>query len=299
MTINHSRSASTGGQPLENVFFFGCIQQAGHHLWDRDLRTRREVGPWKMADLDPATAAGPGGSRARACEAWMIDDHQREGEAVLSYRDGWTRLGWADRSVDRRRGSHANVIAEGLRSAEEMLFLGSAAFPRVFSRFSYPIVVKRTVGAPEAPPAPLAKRAELELPAALFLTGYDGCRYLVRLDTDHHQYLDLSDVLGGERPQGDVVTSLVEARPIPEAGDPSLHDERVAEAPEPIVWRLKIVAEYQQLSPEESRRWILEARARDEEYQRRCFEVEPKDRAGEEEPGSRSEKASAHESPKT
>lgn len=134
----------------KRVLFFGCIERAGHFLWAQQgsvvmpsKHSMGEAGPWRHYPkpgehgLDPVK--GPDLS------AWKIDEKQQEGRAVLSHCSGWTRLGWADRSVDHRHGSHANIIAEGIRSFEEMLALGRECFPDVMKRMKYDIVLERTV----------------------------------------------------------------------------------------------------------------------------------------------------------
>lgn len=75
----------------------------------------------------------------------MFDTNQNQGEAVLSYRAGWTRLGWADRSVDKRRGSHADVLVNAIMSGEEVLELARATLPTIFARMHYEILVRRVV----------------------------------------------------------------------------------------------------------------------------------------------------------
>lgn len=136
-----------------DVLFFGCVDRAGHHLWDEQLRwMRSNPCPWSKSELDPPTdtVGLPRGARIPALDAWMFDASQREGEAVLSNRDGWTRLGWADRSVDRRAGSHANVIAKGTFTGEEMLEIARRTFPSILARMTYAIEVRRTAAYPVA-----------------------------------------------------------------------------------------------------------------------------------------------------
>lgn len=129
---------------MSGMFFFGCGSQVGHHLHNEaGLWPRSNPTPWPDRDLDPE--ANPIYGRPPALDAWMGDETQTEGAAVLSYRDGWTRLGWPDRSRDTRRGSHANLLAKGTWTADEMLARGRVAFPWLFARIKYQIVVRRTV----------------------------------------------------------------------------------------------------------------------------------------------------------
>lgn len=130
------------------LFFFGCIRSAGHHLFDtsHQLYDVPRSMPWSyQSGLDPAIRGETWGARPPAMDVWMVDEQQTEGKAVLSHKQGWTRLGWADRSADSRRGSHANIIAEGHHTFEQMLEFARTHFPTVMARMNYKIELGRTV----------------------------------------------------------------------------------------------------------------------------------------------------------
>lgn len=126
-----------------DVLFFGCIPGHGHHLWTPEFKMLMHADirgfPWTMGELDPSCYPDRHGGRTPALDAWMASEAQREGEAVLTEKGGWTRLGWADRSVDTRRGAHADLFAPGAMSFDEMLSLGRRWFPSVMARFSYEV----------------------------------------------------------------------------------------------------------------------------------------------------------------
>lgn len=133
----------------ERAYFFGAVGGAGHYLFDRSLHhVRGNPTPWPTADLDPPVHAGPWSPRAtvEARDVWLgsHDSVQTQGLARISHRNDltgtrWTRIGWADRSVDNRNGSHANVIARGDFTFDEMLSLAHRVFPSVMARMAYEI----------------------------------------------------------------------------------------------------------------------------------------------------------------
>lgn len=131
--------SSAPAQPRERkamaeAFYFGCRNDdAGHFYWmpgSSGLRrapygkAAENLNPWGMG-IDSKT---------------MYPDHQGEGEAVLEHRDGWTRLGFADRSVDSRGGSHSQFIFRGVLDFDAALSLARETFPYVFERFDFEIV---------------------------------------------------------------------------------------------------------------------------------------------------------------
>lgn len=127
------------------VLFFGCMERAGHYLWSSETwkasKDEERDCPWKLYSrprLDPPTRKSHEYDGESPWEASMA---QVQGEAVLSYVGGWTRLGWADRSVDSRSGSHANIIAEGTHSFDEMMALARARFPNRMKQIEakYPV----------------------------------------------------------------------------------------------------------------------------------------------------------------
>jgi hypothetical protein len=122
----------------KDIYYFGCWGEAGHYLF-RPNRTsvyrKDHPGPWARIDGELA----PHGPETRS-------KNQVQGEAVLWHRDGWTALGWWDRSGDSRGNSNSNLIAEGLFTAKEMISLGQEYFPEIMRRQPTPITVVAMVG---------------------------------------------------------------------------------------------------------------------------------------------------------
>jgi hypothetical protein len=108
------------------IFYFGCIDQAGHYLWAPGPRSAyRAETPW-----------GPHG--------WGLDGTlhpkgQGEGVAALVRKDGWTAIAFIDYSIDSRPGSNSVFLAEGNFTFAEMLQHAHNYFPSVMDRFGFKI----------------------------------------------------------------------------------------------------------------------------------------------------------------
>jgi hypothetical protein len=105
-----------------NVLYFGCIGGSGHYLHDKlNPQRRYDSTPWGNS-LDGA-----------------LDPQDQQGVAMLSRREGWTAIGWSDRTVDSRPGSHSVFLVEAEVTAEQLLQAAKEQWPQVFSRFRFPI----------------------------------------------------------------------------------------------------------------------------------------------------------------
>jgi hypothetical protein len=115
------------------------------------------------------------------------------------------------------------------------------------------------------------KRTETTIAAALFTSDCDDPPTFVRLDTERPERVGLCEVVG-ELPSRSFVARLIEARPVVDPADDlsgkvaEWHDSDVAEAMKhPLrVYRVRVVAELEELSQDEAQRWVAEAKARDE-----------------------------------
>lgn len=132
----HCKGTGTVTIPPEiltvEAYFFGCWQQAGHYwrhprnpcMPDSDIVKR--VG---LARIDggfcPGSVAGKPFDRSRP---------EVECEARLTHIEGWTILGWWDRSVDRRGACNSNIVVRGTYDYAAMLAVLHAQFPTVEAR---------------------------------------------------------------------------------------------------------------------------------------------------------------------
>jgi hypothetical protein len=71
--------------------------------------------------------------------AWQTPDHQPEGLAKLTHKDGWTLLSFWDRSVDKRNNSNSNFIQEGEFTFEQMVEQAKEKFPGIWERFKFEV----------------------------------------------------------------------------------------------------------------------------------------------------------------
>ena len=111
------------------MFYFGCIGQVGHHLWDENLHTVprwSKSTPWGV-ELDSSLCP--------------TDEGQVQGQALIHHRDSWTALAFWDRSIDHRGGSNSVFVTSGVSySFDEMLEMAKEKFPQVLKRYGFPIV---------------------------------------------------------------------------------------------------------------------------------------------------------------
>ena len=118
------------------IYYFGCVEQTGHFLFDRRFqKPRHDVSPWRERDID---AQMPPYGRLATMQ------RQVEGRARMHYRNNWTALAFWDRSVDDRYSSNSAFLIEGTHGFDEALRLARQAFPAIFERFKFEIVKDRT-----------------------------------------------------------------------------------------------------------------------------------------------------------
>lgn len=134
--------------PDDHVYFWGAANgEPGLYLWHPDMTMVKCYGistPFGPIDglFTPGSAkitydrrppeTGPPVRRVH----WK---EQIEGDAAMHYRHGWTILAWWDRSVDKRFGCNAAIVALGRWSFEGMMYRGSKFFPDIMRRFKYKI----------------------------------------------------------------------------------------------------------------------------------------------------------------
>lgn len=142
------------------MIFYGCWsrEKLGHYFynaagfeprWHRNGALERGSAyqhvPWNV-NVDGGLA--PRDTQGGECPNGLAAFHQ-----CVSYRVGepqqqvWSALSWWDNSADRRPGSSATFITEALGthvSPSKLLHQAREAFPTVFERFNYQIVVPPT-----------------------------------------------------------------------------------------------------------------------------------------------------------
>lgn len=121
------------------AFYFGAWDSSlGHYTYSPDgvrfHKKAREL-PWSTEQIDGKLAQHKCKDR-RHCGCSNLT----EGIAFVHHRDGWTALGFWDRSVDNRPGSNSNFFFKGTHTFSEMKDLASKHFPNIVSRFKFEII---------------------------------------------------------------------------------------------------------------------------------------------------------------
>lgn len=132
-------------------FYFGCWECPGHRLWhrgsggtpiqtyDRGESERRLLGVSAIMRDGPTTGEIPWGY---SLDGGLLKGRSHaEGEAVVEQRDGWTALSFWDRSVDSRPGSCSTFVFDAPLAPEEALAAAREAFPPVFERLEFEVVL--------------------------------------------------------------------------------------------------------------------------------------------------------------
>ena len=99
-------------------YYFGALDDSGHYAY---LEGGRRVDPNVWIKVCPWGFEADGGIQPKG--------HQREGEAIIVRKNGWTALTFWDRTMDHRPGSHSTYIADGNFTFAEMVELAKARFP--------------------------------------------------------------------------------------------------------------------------------------------------------------------------
>jgi hypothetical protein len=112
----------------DKVYFYGCLcgidedhDQAGHYWRNTDLRMPdRDTTPTVFGRYPDGTLCPEG--------------PQYQGVAKLTQKDGWTAIGFWDRTGDDRGNSNSNFIVEGTYTFDEMVKLAQEAYPLIWKR---------------------------------------------------------------------------------------------------------------------------------------------------------------------
>lgn len=117
---------------LAGIYYFGCVGETGHRLWDGNLNsTGRRLPP--DFPVDPSQLDG-------GIFPMTLKRGAEQGLAHVRHIGGWTLMGFADFSVDRRPGSHSIFIAKGKHTFEQMVSLFASYLPSVYRRLTYPLI---------------------------------------------------------------------------------------------------------------------------------------------------------------
>ncbi len=138
-------------EALKNVkmYYFGCVERAGHFLWDKSLSGRSlssEKEPSLPWNPDRGEVDGVLQHHSDECKkrAYCGCGSSTEGKALVHHKNGWTALSFWDRSVDSRGGCNSTFFAQGDFTFDDMVQLAKVNFPSIWNRYKFSVVeVKR------------------------------------------------------------------------------------------------------------------------------------------------------------
>ena len=133
------------------ILFYGCWSDSGHFMYNRHGATprwnKREGGvtdrfeavvPWGFrVDGHLAPRTGGGGEAPNGVAGF----HQNVAWVSCPGEEVWSALSWWDNSVDKRGGSCATFLADRRCTPSELLTEAQEAFPQIFARFKYAIIL--------------------------------------------------------------------------------------------------------------------------------------------------------------
>jgi hypothetical protein len=129
---------------MTRMFYFGPWDRAGHYLHDErgnHVYRREQLGsfPWDEMSADH----GIDGQLQPGCykkfDHWRSGE-QREGEALIHHKNGWTALCFWDRSVDTRGGCNSNYFAEGTFTFDEIVAMAKERFAYRWKKMPFQVV---------------------------------------------------------------------------------------------------------------------------------------------------------------
>ena len=122
------------------AYFVGvhpCVQ-SGHYCYASgfaQVQRAATPSPWQSNDRDPLaefTSIAEARNGLPIQELHQVD--QREGRPLLLHRDGWTLLGFWDRSADRRGNSCSCFAFSEVLALDEAIAAARQHFPGVIER---------------------------------------------------------------------------------------------------------------------------------------------------------------------
>ena len=125
------------------AYYFGCWDDSGHYWHTSPLK---QYLPGRKIDERVPLQLRRGKIDSRFCPGVVDGENYKSrseavGEGRLTHVEGWTVLGWWDRSIDSRPGSNSNIVAMGTWDYTVMIAIADAQFPTILSRQRTPIVL--------------------------------------------------------------------------------------------------------------------------------------------------------------
>ena len=142
--LTAARTAITGGlnavQKLEQGesygtdFVFTSTGGPHHELLTTSLEPVPLFPKRDLTDIPDVIAQGIDGG--------FLPDTNTEGIAKVQVMEGFTVVAFADRSADRRAGSHSTFVLSGVYPAETGIARAQELFPDIWSRYTFNVVLQ-------------------------------------------------------------------------------------------------------------------------------------------------------------
>lgn len=126
---------------VERTVYFGCVGEAGHYYWLRGSggKPYKARGPREISSSAFYKTLTPWGTSVDG-GLFPVGADLAEGVAhVVHHTDGWTALGFTDRSVDSRGGSWSVYCIPTVLDGTEALAIAREAFPSIFARYTFDV----------------------------------------------------------------------------------------------------------------------------------------------------------------
>ncbi len=129
---------------IPQMFYFGPWDCAGHYVCDESghsvNRETERILPWghgpERHPLDCCLQPGCYKDRDGRIEN---RGPQIEGHAVLHHLNGWTAIGFWDRTIDTRPNSNSVYMAEGTFTFAEMVDMAKARFSKRWNKMKFEV----------------------------------------------------------------------------------------------------------------------------------------------------------------
>lgn len=112
----------------KRMFYFGPIGGVGHYFWLSDRTSTHDFkgkGPWGTS-VDGRLAPP--------------DNAEKEGEALIHHKDGWTAISFWDRTVDKRGGCSSTYLINDDLTFKEMAVLAEKTFPARWGAMEFEVI---------------------------------------------------------------------------------------------------------------------------------------------------------------
>jgi hypothetical protein len=140
MGLQDEMPVREGKMKKPKMYYFGPWNSPGHHYYTEDggavyLQEERTI-PWQPHQIDGKLQPGCYFERGR----WWHKGTEKQGQALLHHKEGWTAISFWDRSVDARGGCNSTYVAEGEFTFEQMVEMAKSRFAYRWNKMPFIVV---------------------------------------------------------------------------------------------------------------------------------------------------------------